>query len=114
MNIPASSVILSFASPDGLWSRNAPLEDVVISGTPVDEYGCEYDIDTVHTALPSGDCRSVALDRVTLSFTHPDTGDSVDVSLTDFLVSGEPVDDDGDSYLLNQTLDVDFSTPLPA
>lgn len=109
MRVSTSSVLLSFASPDGLETCNMPLEDLPHSGVPVDEHGEDFDFDTAYVTCGSGDRRTVGSDQVMLDFTHPDTGDSAGVSLSAVLCSGEPVDDQGCSYCLGEFAEVDFA-----
>lgn len=109
MRVSTSSILLSFASPDGRETCNMPLEELPHSGVPVDEHGEDYDFDTAYVTRAAGDRRTVGSGRVILDFTHPDTGDSVGVLLSDALCSGEPVDDQGCSYSLGESADVDFT-----
>ena len=109
MRVSTSSVLLSFASPDGRETCNMPLDDLPHSGVPVDEHGEDFDFDTAYVTHDSGDRRTVGSDRIMLDFTHPDTGGAVSVPLSDVLAAGEPVDDRNRSYDMEYTVHVDLS-----
>ena len=111
MDIPASSVTLSFASPDGLVARGLSLDDLLDAGTPFDDNDVDYDLETVVVTLPSGEQRCVEPDRVTTTFTHPydDAEEDVTATISDLVDSGEPVGDAGETYDMRETLDVDLA-----